>query len=285
MEPLSQWIENITIFGVSPNATMLNVPWAFPAAETFHFMGLTLLLGSLIVVDVRGLGLLRIIPFEAAHKLIILAIIGFGLNLATGIAFLLADPRSYFANDGFWYKMTFILLAGLNAIAFEYFVSRRKAPGYNVILAGAAVFLLAFIAIMVPFYAKQTPASVIALVVAGLGALAVAYGSVRLLLAAAKANAAGYRVVLIGAGVAAAAFLISGVIPPSWYAYGWVFALVGVVGFVAAMYGFVRLVFFADIGGHATAEGAVAAKVTSALSLVFWFCVLMLGRFLPYTEF
>jgi hypothetical protein len=124
MEGVSNWI-GTTGF----NSFMLNTPWAFPAAETVHFMGLTLLLGSLLVVDLRGMGMLRIIPFEQAHKLIPLAITGFALNLITGICFLFADPDAYFGNLGFWYKMVFIALAGLNALAFEFLVFQKYKAG------------------------------------------------------------------------------------------------------------------------------------------------------------
>jgi hypothetical protein len=122
--PLAEWIETTPF-----NAFMLNTPWAFPAAETLHFMGLTLLLGSLLVIDMRGMGMLRIIPFKEAHKLIPIAITGFAINLLTGIAFVFADPRSYFGNLGFWYKMLFIVLAGINALAFEFLVYRRVRAG------------------------------------------------------------------------------------------------------------------------------------------------------------
>ncbi len=122
--PLANWIETTPL-----NSFMLNTPWAFPAAETLHFMGLTLLLGSLLVVDMRGMGMLRIIPFKQAHKLIPLAIVGFGLNLFTGLLFLFADPRSYFSNLGFWYKMAFIAAAGINALVFELLVYRKVRNG------------------------------------------------------------------------------------------------------------------------------------------------------------
>jgi hypothetical protein len=92
-------------------------------------MGLTLLIGSIIVVDVRGLGLLRMISFEQAHKLIAVAIFGFGVNLLTGILFLFADPSRYFANGGFRYKMVFVLIAGINALVFELAVFRRVRQG------------------------------------------------------------------------------------------------------------------------------------------------------------
>lgn len=144
---------------------MLDKPWAFPTCETLHFMGLTLLIGALLVVDMRALGMFRAIPFKQAHKLIWVAILGFSVNLITGTLFVFADPDRYFANVGFRFKMVFVVLAGLNAIAFELFVYRRVRAG------------------------------------------------------------------------------------------------------------------------DASAEDGVAAKVTSALSLVFWFTVLILGRFMPYVEY
>lgn len=118
------WLESTPI-----NAFMLDTPWAVPAAETLHFMGLTLLLGSLLVVDLRGLGMLRMIPFEQAHKLIALAILGFAINAVTGTAFLFFDPSRYFANVGFLYKLVLILLAGINALVFELLVFRKVRAG------------------------------------------------------------------------------------------------------------------------------------------------------------
>lgn len=108
---------------------MINVPWAFPASETLHFMGLTLLIGSLFVVDMRALGFFRAIPFTEAHKLIWVAIAGFAINAITGTGFLFADPGRYVANVGFQFKMLFVALAGINALAFEVLVYRKVRAG------------------------------------------------------------------------------------------------------------------------------------------------------------
>jgi hypothetical protein len=124
LEPLARWINTTPLHDL-----MLQQSWAFPAAETIHFMGLSMLIGSLLIVDLRGMGLLRMIPFEQAHKLIPLAIIGFVANVITGVAFVFSDPTLYFPNTSFWYKMAFIALAGLNALAFELLVFRRHRKG------------------------------------------------------------------------------------------------------------------------------------------------------------
>ena len=124
MEATINWLESTPI-----HSFMIETPWAFPANETLHFMGLTLLIGSILVVDLRGMGMLRAIPFTHAHKLISLAIAGFSINLITGILFLFADPSRYFVNVGFRWKMVVVVLAGLNALAFEYFVFRKVRAG------------------------------------------------------------------------------------------------------------------------------------------------------------
>jgi hypothetical protein len=124
MDALIDWIQSTPI-----HEAMLDIPWAFPACETLHFMGLTLLIGAILVVDLRALGLLRMIDFKTAHKLIGVAIFGFAINLTTGTLFCFADPGRYFVNVGFQSKMVLIVIAGLNAVAFELLVYRRVRAG------------------------------------------------------------------------------------------------------------------------------------------------------------
>lgn len=92
--------------------------WLYPLMETIHFTGLCVLFGALLVVDLRVMGVAKFINMKAAMKFIPVAIMAFGVNLATGIAFLCADPFRYFPNIGFQWKMGFIFIAGLNALWF-----------------------------------------------------------------------------------------------------------------------------------------------------------------------
>ena len=124
MEALSTWLQSTPI-----HDAMLDIPWAFPACETLHFMGLTLLIGSILVVDLRALGLLRMIDFKTAHSLIAVAILGFSINLITGTLFCFADPGRYFVNVGFQAKMVLVVIAGLNALAFEFLVYQKVRAG------------------------------------------------------------------------------------------------------------------------------------------------------------
>ena len=128
---------------------MRDVPWLWPSFEALHFIGLCVMFGALLVIDLRVLGLARRIPLESALKFVPIAIWGFALNLLTGIAFFAGDPFRYWPNVGFRIKMILIVLAGINAIAFE-LMERRKlerlAPESDVeaqgkLIAGTSLML------------------------------------------------------------------------------------------------------------------------------------------------
>ena len=102
----------------APGQLMHGTAWLFPMAEILHFMGLSLLIGSLLVVDCRLLGIVRGFPVAAVYRFLPLALAGFGINLVTGIMFFFSDPFRYYPNIAFRIKMLFIILAGLNALYF-----------------------------------------------------------------------------------------------------------------------------------------------------------------------
>ena len=93
--------------------------WAFPAMQSVHFIGMTLLIGVVGVIDLRVLGLAQGLPIYSLHRLLPLAFVGFGLNLVTGLMFFACDPYVYAFNGSFRLKMLLILLAGLNALWFR----------------------------------------------------------------------------------------------------------------------------------------------------------------------
>src|SRR5437588_13094174 len=92
--------------------------WMFATGETLHFLGLSLLVGGILIVDLRILGFLRHISMRSALSFLPFVIIGFVINMLTGILFFTADPLMYWPNPAFRLKMLLILLAGLNAVLF-----------------------------------------------------------------------------------------------------------------------------------------------------------------------
>lgn len=92
--------------------------WLWPVLEIIHFIGLSLLLGGLIIIDLRMAGHIKAFNLVATHKLIPVVLAGFGLNLLTGILFFYGDPLRYSINIGFQIKMVLVVLAGLNALLY-----------------------------------------------------------------------------------------------------------------------------------------------------------------------
>jgi hypothetical protein len=134
---------------------MVHNPVAFIVAETLHFIGLSLLIGAILVVDLRGVGLFRNMSLVTLHKLVPVAIAGFLINLVTGIGFIAYDPSNYLGNTAFLWKMALIALAGANAVLFEVAVfrpMRAGAPDVDariVTRASSALSLLIWAAVLV----------------------------------------------------------------------------------------------------------------------------------------
>ena len=95
--------------------------WAWPATETLHFMGLCLLLGVVLAVNLRVLGVMKNVSFAALHKLLPWAILGFGINVITGLLFFVSVPEQYTQNRALQWKILLILLAAANILYFTMF--------------------------------------------------------------------------------------------------------------------------------------------------------------------
>jgi hypothetical protein len=85
--------------------------WAWPAAETLHFLGMALLFGVSLLLMMRMLGAMKSIPFSGIHRLLPLGIIGFTINVLTGMLFFVASPGLYLSKNSFHIKMVCIILA------------------------------------------------------------------------------------------------------------------------------------------------------------------------------
>ena len=103
--------------------------WVFTTMETVHFMGLSLLLGSIAILDLRILRVIKRIPVAKLFDLIPLAIAGFAIQLVSGVTMFSAEPAKYWGNFGFRVKMVLIALAGLNALWFWIFEHKDLKHG------------------------------------------------------------------------------------------------------------------------------------------------------------
>ena len=62
------WLER-TLSNVESVATFMRTEWGWPAVESVHFIGLTLLFGAIAAWDLRLLGMAKRVPIGAFHRL------------------------------------------------------------------------------------------------------------------------------------------------------------------------------------------------------------------------
>ena len=133
--------------------------WAWPAAEALHFIGLWLLFGIVLMVNLRLIGLMKGIPFAAVHRLLPWAALGLGVNAITGMGFVIAAPGQYVENISFFWKIGLLLLAGLNLLYVTIFDGPWKiGAGQDAPLiqkAMAAVTIALWVGVM--YYGRMLP--------------------------------------------------------------------------------------------------------------------------------
>ena len=91
--------------------------WVWPTSETLHFIGLCLLLGVVLTIDLRILGIGKSLSFSSLFQLLPLGMLGFLMNLVTGMVFFVATPHQY-TGYLFFLKMVLVVLGGINVLYF-----------------------------------------------------------------------------------------------------------------------------------------------------------------------
>lgn len=101
--------------------------WAYPALEVVHLLGIALLLGNLVLLELRVFGCGTALPPEALARLSLsLALAGFALAAGSGLLMFASQPAELLVNDAFRLKMLLLLAAALNAGWFHARQSLRR---------------------------------------------------------------------------------------------------------------------------------------------------------------
>jgi len=112
--PFVQWLGKTDI-----SIYLRTLTWVWPLCETIHFIGLAMVVGIAGFFDLRLLGLWRNVPVQACKAFMPWAMVGFALNLLSGLVFLTIFPAQYAYSSTWWLKVLFLMIAGINALFFE----------------------------------------------------------------------------------------------------------------------------------------------------------------------
>jgi uncharacterized membrane protein len=106
--------------------------WAFTTIEVVHVIAISLVIGTITIVDLRLLGFASTKrPFvELSRQVLPFTWAAFVLAVIAGLLLFTSRATEYFANTVFWVKMSLIVLAGINMMIFE-FITVRGVQEWN----------------------------------------------------------------------------------------------------------------------------------------------------------
>jgi hypothetical protein len=101
--------------------------WVFPIIESIHVLGITVLVGTIAVLDLRLLGVIlkREPVSNIARQVLPWTWGGFALMLVTGLLLSIAEAATNYYNPAFRIKLVLLILVGLNPLIFHSSVYRR----------------------------------------------------------------------------------------------------------------------------------------------------------------
>lgn len=120
--------------------------WAFPLIETFHLLALSVLLGTVLLVNLRVFGLGRRYYASAAqmaHELEPWMLASLGVLIASGIPMFLSEPQKCYESYSFPIKMMLLAVG----IVSQFTIQRRWVMRGEISTTKAKV--AAFISILV----------------------------------------------------------------------------------------------------------------------------------------
>ena len=99
----------------------------FPLIEGIHLLGLALSFGLILFTDLRLIGVfMPSVPISQIHgQLRRLILAGFGLTFLTGFLLFWAEADTMIENPAFLWKVAAMVVALINAAAFEWLLHRR----------------------------------------------------------------------------------------------------------------------------------------------------------------
>lgn len=103
--------------------------WMFPIVETIHVLAITLLAGSITILDLRLLGVLLrgVRVTTVARQVLPVVWTGFGILTVSGLLLFAAEAAKSYSNPAFRIKLALLVLAGLNPVVYYRTVYRRIA--------------------------------------------------------------------------------------------------------------------------------------------------------------
>lgn len=102
----------------------------WPIALTFHAFGNAIVVGLIIIIALRLLGMYRTVPYTSLNKLIPVIWAGFVIQVISGLTLWSSKPDRYLADGLFDTKFSFVILGGVLTYYFQD-ILRQESPSWQ----------------------------------------------------------------------------------------------------------------------------------------------------------
>ncbi len=143
---------------LGPVAALRGSVWVYPLVNVGHVLGIALLVGAIVPLDLRLLGFFKGVSAAALWPVLTrCAGVGLGLALVTGVMLFATRAAEYAASGLFIAKLIIVAVGALNVIAVHYAESKQHSamrqgadsPMQGYVRFGAGVSLAAWPAALV----------------------------------------------------------------------------------------------------------------------------------------
>ncbi len=104
--------------------------WGWPVALTIHVLGTALVIGFVLIIALRMLGLFETIPYASLSRLFPVIWVAFAIECLSGLVLWLTKPTRYVEDTAFILKITFVIV-GFGLLVSFYRLLRRQAEVWD----------------------------------------------------------------------------------------------------------------------------------------------------------
>lgn len=124
--------------------------YGYPSILTLHALGMALVVGVILIIDLRVLGVARVIPLASLQRYFLVVWIGLAINLCSGSLLFAANYSAFIKNTAFITKILMLLTAGVGTflLAKELRISALLTTDGSADVASGKARLIAFVCVL-----------------------------------------------------------------------------------------------------------------------------------------
>jgi hypothetical protein len=104
--------------------------WGWPLVLTIHVLGTAVVIGFIVIISLRLLGLFETIPYSSLNRLFPVVWVAIVVQLLSGFVLWMTKPTRYVADTAFMLKLSLVII-GIVLTLYFYAMMKRGAASWD----------------------------------------------------------------------------------------------------------------------------------------------------------